>query len=220
MELFYKPLSEIVVGENFSRETLGDIQSLKASMELHGLQQPIIVQGHNLVAGFRRYHAAKELGWETIAAVETDQEPRLINLIENLQRESLSFYEEARAVHQLYPSCTDQQVADALGRTTGWSRPRNQLFKLPQEIIDSVREGHLTPNHINTILNSRDRPAMIARMLDKTQPKPKDRFKPGKKYLQQMLTIAVERELHDVAQTFRFVIGDINEEEFWDEVGK
>lgn len=215
-----QPLSVIKVGENFSREELGDISALKASMEKHGLLQPIIIdRNRNLVAGFRRYHAATELGWNDIAVVVTDEDPRMVNLIENLDRESLSFYEEAKAIHHLFPDCTDQQVADALGRTTGWSRPRNQLFKLPQEVIEAVRNGDLLASHVSGILGSKDRSAAIDRALN-GNPTSRASQRPGKKQIQQTITIALERDLPDVAQALRYAIGDINEEELWDEVDK
>jgi len=214
-------LGDINVGENFSREELGDLESLKRSLEQHGLQQPIIVsEGMELVAGFRRYNAACQLGWEKIDCVVTDQDPKLVNFIENLERKALSFYEECLAVHDLYDGCTDQEVADAVGRTISWSRPRNKLFTLPQEIIDLAKAGEVTPSKVTMILNAKNRQEVIDKLLDRSTPDPKERFRPGKKHLQAMMTVALERGLHDVVQTFRYVIGDIDEESFWDEVDK
>lgn len=208
-------VGDVRVGENYSREELGNISTLKQSIYEHGLQQPIIIDtDNNLVAGFRRFEAVRQLGHETVMAVVTEADNAMVNFIENLERENLTFYEECVAIKKIYEGCSDQEVADALGRTTGWSRPRNKLWTLPQEIIDLVKEGKLNVNKVTMLLSSKDRDALVQKILggDKVQV----RHRPKKGELKQMITICMERKNTDAMNAFRYVLGDISEEQFLD----
>ena len=214
-------LSEVKVGENYSRDGEGDVTTLVRSLETYGLQQPIILdKQNNLVAGFRRFSAAKQLGWTEIEYTVTDQEPGIVNLIENLERESLSFYEECLAIKRVYPGCSSAEIAAALGRTTGWSRPRKEMWTLPQQAIDMVRTGEITATQVIMLVNAKDPQPLIDKLVNKESPDLPQRVRRGKKELQAIMTCALERGLMDVAQTLRFVIGDITEEELFDEVDK
>ena len=82
------------------------LTELKASIEKHGVLQPVLVrQGADgallLVSGERRYQAAKLANCPTIPAVFTDGEPAEISLVENLLRENLTAIEEAEAIDRL-----------------------------------------------------------------------------------------------------------------------
>lgn len=215
------PLSQIKAGENYSRESVGDISSLIKSIKEHGLQQPLIVdKDDRLVAGFRRYSALKSLGCEQVWVSVTDSpNPPIVNLIENLERSNLSFYEEAVAVKKLFPECTEHEVADALGLTRGWSRPRIKMWELPQGIIDLVKAGKLTASQVRALLSKKNREAACNRVLDGGKVEGES-TRPNKKELQAAITTCLERGLMDMAQAFRYVLGDIGEEEFWDSVDK
>jgi len=211
-------LLKVKVGENFSRDGESDITSLVKSMETYGLQQPIVIDvEHNLVAGFRRFKAAQQLGWEDIECVITNQDPCIVNFIENLERENLSFYEECLSIRKIYEGCSTVEVAAALGRTTGWSRPRIGLWTLPEEIIEKVRAGELSCSKVTMLLNAKDQQSLIEKLLDTGETAPE---RVGKKTYQALITVALERGLTDVAHAFRFVVGDITEEELWDELDK
>jgi ParB family chromosome partitioning protein len=213
------PVADVIVGQNYSREELGDITSLKQSIESHGLQQPIIVDvKNNLVAGFRRFECVRQLGHETIMAVVTEADNVTVNFIENLERENLTFYEECVAIRNLFEGCTDVEVALALGRSTGWSRPRNKLWTLPPEIIELVRQGKVNSHKVNMLVNSKDKPALAERILEGKDVQV--RHRPKKSHLKQMITICMERDQVDAMNALRYVIGDITEEEFWDLIGK
>lgn len=212
-------VADIKVGENYSREELGDISSLRQSIEQHGLQQPIIIdKDYNLVAGFRRFEAVRQIGHLDIMAVITDSESAIVNFIENLERENLTFYEECVAIKKLYEGCSDQEVAEALGRTTGWSRPRNKLWTLPQEIIDLVKEGKLNVNKVTMLLSSKNQSELVDKILNGKSVQVEHRPKKG--HLKQMITICMERQNTEAMNALRYVIGDISEEEFWDSIGK
>ena len=215
------PFSRINVGENYSRESVGDVTSLMKSIEEHGLQQPMVVDGDdNLVAGFRRYTALTKLGWQGPIWVNVTESPNppIINLIENLERSNLSFYEEALAVKKLFPGCNDYEVADALGLTRGWSRPRIKMWDLPQGIIDLIKAGKLTASQVGILLRKKNREEACERILSGGGIELPSR--PNKKELQSAITTCLERGMLDLAQAFRYVLGDISEEEFWDGVDR
>ena len=94
-------ISEIRIG-NRIRRTTGDITTLKESMRRLGLLQPILIDPqNNLVAGFRRLEAAKDLGWESIEArlvdVKNRQERLIVEAEENTTRKDFTPDEMTRA---------------------------------------------------------------------------------------------------------------------------
>lgn len=139
-------VDEIVKGKNWSRTFgVGDIAELADSMEAHGQITPVIIDGEkNLVAGFRRVAAAEKLGWETIEAVINDigRDPKLVNLIENMQREDQTLWEEIQSIRDVFgPEASQSEIARALSKTRPWVQPRVQVWDLPQEFLDKVRVG-------------------------------------------------------------------------------
>ena len=108
--------------KQFDDESLAE---LKESIIQHGILQPIIVRkslkGYDIVAGERRYRAAKLAGKETVPAIVRDLSESLmreIALLENLQREDLSPLEEALAYDSLlkHLDLTQEQLAKRLGK--------------------------------------------------------------------------------------------------------
>jgi ParB/RepB/Spo0J family partition protein len=100
------PIEKIKVDPSWnSRSGDLDVSSLKASIEEIGLMQPIVVtREHQLIAGFRRFEACRQLGISTVPAVivEADADlARRYNLAENLARKSLRLYDTMRVVHDL-----------------------------------------------------------------------------------------------------------------------
>lgn len=212
-------ISEIKVGENYSREELGDISQLKRSIEQYGLQQPVIIdRDGNLVAGFRRFAACQQLGWQEIAVTITTMDGGIVNLIENLERENLTFYEESLCIKKLYPGCSDVEIADAVGRTVGWSRPRNKLWTLPQEIIDKVKTGEINSHKITMLLGAKNQALLIEKLLKNEDLQV--RHRPKKADLKRIITMCLERDQLAAMNAIRFVIGDISEQEFWDKLTK
>jgi len=126
------------------------LQELAASIERHGLIQPIIVKEAEgdtfiLVAGERRYRAHKLLGRATIAALITQGNPDEIALIENLQREDLNPIEAAEALAIMMERHHYNQ--EDLGRTIGKNRVTvNELLRLntlPQKIREECRTSDI-----------------------------------------------------------------------------
>lgn len=152
-------LAKIKVGKNYSRtHGIGDITELVDSMREHGLIQPISVdRDHNLIAGFRRVAAAVELGWVEIPATwYYGENPKQANLVENMNRESLTLWEEIQAIRDVFGSEASQgEIARALSKSRPWVEPRVKIWELPSEFIDRVRLGVAGVSEIKKRLRGR-----------------------------------------------------------------
>jgi ParB family transcriptional regulator, chromosome partitioning protein len=134
------PMRAILPGGRNPRRKLTGVEELAASLATHGLLQPILVRPHGkryeLVAGNRRFAAARSLGWKTISAVvrpENDDEAFVLTLVENLQREDLSPREEADALQLLVRErgWNTRQVASAIQRSQAFVSKRLRVFEDP-----------------------------------------------------------------------------------------
>lgn len=132
------------------RKTFDEIalQELAASIEQHGLIQPIAVapdtenaDGYIVVAGERRFRAFRKLGRETIPAIITQGNHDEIALIENLQRENLDPLEEAEALKQIMGryAYTQAELSKVVGKARNTINELLHLNTLPQEIKDEYR---------------------------------------------------------------------------------
>jgi ParB family chromosome partitioning protein len=139
---------------------------LAASIRHQGILQPIIVRrrpegGFELIAGERRWRAARAAGIATLPAVVRDVEDGdslLLGLVENVAREQLSPVEEARA----YASLVDEfelslgDVAERVGRSKSAVSNRLRLLELPEEVLWMVARGDLTEGHARAVLSLPD----------------------------------------------------------------
>ncbi|HET9242803.1 MAG TPA: ParB/RepB/Spo0J family partition protein [Gaiella sp.] len=135
---------------------------LAASLRHDGVLQPVLVRprragGYELVAGERRWRAAREAGLETLPALvrETDdRETLLLALVENVAREDLSPVEEARA----YAVLVDEfglslgEIAERVGRSKPSVSNRLRLLELPEDVLWMLARGELTEGHARAIL--------------------------------------------------------------------
>lgn len=128
------------------------LQELAASIQAHGLQQPLIVepngQGYHLIAGERRWRAAQIAGLTAVPCLVrrdiVDDRQRLeLALIENVQREDLSPAEEARAYQQLHAEfhLTDEQIARQVGKARVTITNTRNLTKLPAKVQTLIGSG-------------------------------------------------------------------------------
>jgi len=142
------------------------LAELKESIIQHGILQPIIVRkslkGYDIVAGERRYRAAKLAGKETVPAIVRDLSESLmreIALLENLQREDLSPLEEALAYDSLlkHLDLTQEQLAKRLGKSRPHIANHLRLLTLPESIQNLIAEGTLSMGHGRTLLGLKNK---------------------------------------------------------------
>jgi ParB family chromosome partitioning protein len=126
---------------------------LAASMQEHGQINPVLLTDDNvLVAGYRRFAAAGELGWDEIEYKRCVGDPGVINLIENMNRSGLSLWEEIQAIKRVFPDKTQAEIARALSKSKTWVKPRLRIWDLPQDFIDKVRAGQSGLKEIRQML--------------------------------------------------------------------
>ncbi len=135
---------------------------LASSIKAQGLLQPVVVRprpegGYELIAGERRWRAAREAGIDAIPALvreADDRETLLLALVENVAREQLSPVEEARAYATLLDEfeLTLGDVAGKVGRSKSGVSNRLRLLELPEEVLWMVARGELTEGHARAVL--------------------------------------------------------------------
>jgi len=147
----------------FDEETL---EGLVESVKELGVLQPILVRERGdqfeLIAGERRWRAAKRAGLPTIPAVvrTADDEASLEQaLVENLHRQDLNALEEAGAYQQLIEDfgLTQEQVAKRVGKSRSAVANHLRLFQLPPAVQKLVGEGLLSAGHAKALLSHPDR---------------------------------------------------------------
>jgi ParB family transcriptional regulator, chromosome partitioning protein len=148
------PLNQLVADEANVRKTLVGIDELADHVRRDGILQPILVREHpteagryQIVAGHRRFAAAKQVGLETIPAVVRvieDNEKTALQLAENIQREGLSAIEIAEGLKALVSTCGDvQSAAERLGQTTNWVHKHLALLKIEPKIMKAIHRARL-----------------------------------------------------------------------------
>jgi len=138
------------------------LQELADSIVAQGVMQPIVVRRisdkrYEIVAGERRWRAAQMAGLESIPAVVrdvTDQEAIAMALIENIQREDLNPIEEAASLQrlQLEFELTQQEVADAVGKSRSTVANLMRLMTLREDVQRLVEHGDLEMGHARALL--------------------------------------------------------------------
>lgn len=153
------------------------IAELADSIRRKGVLQPIIVapagDGYVIVAGERRWRAARLAGIASIPAVVrdvTEQERLEIALIENLQREDLDPVEEARAYRHLMEvgHASQEEVANLVGKDRSTVANSLRLLKLPTEALEALSRRELSPGHARaalSVVNPADQKALLERVL-------------------------------------------------------
>lgn len=138
------------------------LKELADSIRQRGVMQPLLVRPlaenrYELIAGERRWRAAKEVGLTNVPALvrpASDEEALEIALIENLQREDLNPIEEARAYDQLGTvfHLTQEQIAEKVGRSRAGVANALRLLALPVDVVAWVGNGQLSVGHAKVIL--------------------------------------------------------------------
>lgn len=145
--------------KHFDAEALDE---LARSIKSAGVIQPVVVRRAGegrwqLIAGERRWRAARQAGLERIPAVireASDAESLELALVENLLREDLNPMEEAEAYQQVLSEFgwTQEQLAQRIGRDRSTIANSLRLLRLPPAIQDDLRAGRLTMGHARALL--------------------------------------------------------------------
>lgn len=149
--------------KDFNRRSL---EELSQSIKTYGLIQPISVrrlcdESYELVAGERRLRASEIAELEKIPAIIVnykDQDSAMVALIENLQREDLTFIEEAEGYFNLINdhNFTQQELAQKLGKSQSTIANKLRILKLPEDIKKTLVQNNLTERHARALLRLPD----------------------------------------------------------------
>lgn len=162
-------IDDIIVNINQPRKVFNDdtLQELADSIKAVGIIQPLTVKEITggkfaLISGERRLRASRIAGLTTVPCVllrgDDGEDFELMSLIENIQREDINYFEEARAYKQLIEryGITQAQLAERIGKTQSTVANKLRLLKLGDEVIDKVIEYRLTERHARVLLKIPD----------------------------------------------------------------
>ena len=158
--------------KNFSEEA---ISALADSIREHGMLQPILVRpinsgGYQIVAGERRWRAARMLGLDEVPVnirELSDAETMQIAIIENLQRENLNPIEEAAGYNKLIEKygMTQDKIAKMVGRSRSAVANSVRLLSLPERVVKMLENGEISAGHGRALLGFENEELLIATAL-------------------------------------------------------
>ncbi|QIC70393.1 ParB/RepB/Spo0J family partition protein [Acinetobacter indicus] len=141
-----------------------DLQELAASIEKHGVMQPIVIRPiddeqhpYEIIAGERRWRAAQLAGLTEVPAIVrdlTDQVAIALALIENIQRQDLNPIDQAMALQRFHDEfgLSHQEIADTVGKARTTVSNLLRLLTLTEEVKDLMQQGLLDMGHARAIL--------------------------------------------------------------------
>ena len=167
-------LMEIEPNKDQARKKFDDeaLSELADSIAQHGVLQPLLVRpiiggGYQLVAGERRWRASRIAGLTQVPAIIkelSDTDAAVISLIENLQREDLNPVEEAFGFASLIKdfNLTQEEAAQRVGKSRPSVANALRLLKLPESVLDLVRENKLSAGHAKALASLTDENLIIS----------------------------------------------------------
>jgi len=168
--LSYLPTLDIKPGQFQPRHQFDDekMTSLVDSIREKGIIQPLVVRAlpHNpgayeIIAGERRWRAARMLNLETVPVIIrecSDREALELALIENIQRDDLTPIEEAQGYQRLLEefNYTQEELAHSIGKSRSHVANMLRLNQLPDPVKDMVESGKISAGHARTLVNADD----------------------------------------------------------------
>ncbi len=166
-KIYNVELSKITPNPKQPRKYFDDeaMAELSESIRIHGIIQPLVLnkvgEKFVIVAGERRYRAAKLAGFDSVPAVVktmSEEQAREIALIENLQRENLNPIEEGEALKQLMElnKMTQEEVAKRVSKSRSNVANTMRLLALPEAVKGLIRDGRLSAGHARALLPIKD----------------------------------------------------------------
>ena len=176
-DILQLPIAKIIPNKYQPRNIFNDekISELSESIKEHGVIQPIIVRNshdlYEIIAGERRYRAAKLIGLENIPAIirdYDDQQSASVAIVENIQREDLTAIEEARAYRQLIDihQITQSVLAEQMGKSQSTIANKIRLLNLSEPVQTAVLNREITERHARSLLLVKDE-AVQVKLLEK-----------------------------------------------------
>ncbi|MBQ7606255.1 MAG: ParB/RepB/Spo0J family partition protein [Firmicutes bacterium] len=148
--------------KNFNEEKIAELAD---SIVQHGIIQPLLVRkvknGYEIVAGERRYRAARKAGLTEVPCLVrelTGEQNMLLAIIENMQREDLNAIEEAEGINKMINAygLTQEQVSKAVGKSRPYITNSLRLLKLPEEIRGMLVNEEISTGHARALINVED----------------------------------------------------------------
>ena len=168
-----------------------ELRGLADSIRHNGIIQPISVRRKSdgrfeLISGERRLRAAKSIGMYTVPCIiieASDEKSAVYALIENLQRQNLNFFEEARAIASLHydHAMSQEELAKRIGRAQSTLSNKMRLLRLPEDVKETIIANGLTERHARALLRL-----------------------PNETYLRHALSAILKRKMN-VTETDRFI---------------
>lgn len=169
-------ISEIMPNPEQPRKQFDEnaLKELSSSIKLYGILQPLVVTPHKdkyfIIAGERRYRAAKMAGIESVPALirSSEELDRLeIGLVENVQRVDLSPLEQALSIAKLHEqfSKSYDEIALRLGKANTTVINTVRLLQLPDDAKQALADGKISEGHARSILSLKDEPTEQIKLL-------------------------------------------------------
>ena len=159
-------LRDIDAGQMPPRQGGGEgIGELAESLKTCGQLSPLLVKragkAYQLVAGCRRYRAMTLLGWKMADALlipGDGPEPLVLSLVENIQRENLTCFEEAEGYRAILSATgmTQEALSRLVGKSPSAVANKLRLLKLPEDVLETLRDRGLTERHGRALLRLPD----------------------------------------------------------------
>ena len=171
-KVLYIDINSIKPNESQPRKSFDEekLEELAASIEEHGLIQPVVLRevknGYEIVAGERRWRAARIIGLKEIPCILkdlTDEENMLLAIIENMQREDLNPIEEAEGLKKMIDvyGLTQEKVSKSVGKSRPYITNSLRLLKLPETVRQMTAEGKLSTGHARALVSIKDQKLQI-----------------------------------------------------------
>lgn len=165
-QIIYIDINDIRPNSAQPRQTFNEerLKELANSISKNGIIQPIVLrpsdgkEGYELVAGERRWRAARIAGFKKIPSIIRDIDNKqnvVFAILENMQREDLNPIEEAVGISQMINSFgfTQMEASEMLGKSRAYIANSLRLLKLPGKIQENIRTGKISAAHGRTLIN-------------------------------------------------------------------
>ena len=194
------------------------LNELADSIKSYGIIQPLIVTKRGsrylIVAGERRFRAAKIAGIKTVPCIikdMNDQEIREVALVENLQRENLNPIESARAIQELISrhNLTQEKIAEKIGKSRPAVANTLRLLSLSPEVIKFIEEDKLSSGHarVLVVIENEELQIKIAEMAIKA----KLSVRELEKYVKEILNPKVKHEKKEQSLELKQFANDLQQ---------